>query len=300
MNSHKSLSQRLRDFTWRGPAGPRLALASAIIVVGLILLIGAALLGFNRGLAERNQQILVDAQEHYDKGVAHLDAGRAGLAEAEFEMVLRLDPANAEAQAQLQVLRQQQTALPTPAPLPTGLPTAPAPPMPTVDLELLTLDAMLDQAQAAVQSGAWLTATALLNELSALAPDHRPDDVAALRFETIYQQGLALVEAERFEEALRAFDQALALQPDAINAQEQRELAALYANARGAWGADWAEVVDNLTAGVERRPDYLDAAERLGSAQLTWADRPGRRWTLVSGRGALRRRPGLAASQRNR
>lgn len=73
------------------------------LFVGCVLLgvLSAGLLGAYDGLKERavlNQQ---SAEEHYQRGLAHLNAGQYELAVAEFDVALRLDPSHAEAARRL-------------------------------------------------------------------------------------------------------------------------------------------------------------------------------------------------------
>ena len=86
------------------------------------------------------------------------------------------------------------------------------------------------------------------------------------------QQGLALVADERYEEALRALDQALALDPDAAEVKAERELVSLYVDALGLWRLDWAHVVQDLETIKQQRPAFLDVGQRLALANDAWGD----------------------------
>lgn len=260
------LWQKWRDLTWKGPPPRWLTIWAVALVLGLGVLVGAGLLGLRQGLMDRGVQHRAEVEDHYEKGLAYLQAGQLGLARAELEKVLELDPDNGPARRQLQALESMLA----PTPLPTE---APAPsPTPTANTRLLAVEALYAQAQEAIASHQWLTATALLDQLTLLAPDYQVEDVQELRYQAAYQRGLELVAERHLEEALRAFDEALAVRPDDTAAQEQRELAALYADALGAWGAGWSQAVQALQAIYQRQPNYQDVAQRLVEAQTAWGD----------------------------
>ena len=137
---------------------------------------------------------------------------------------------------------------------------------------VLATDELFSQAQAAFDLKQWEIAVELLDRLAGLDPKYRSDDVQALRFDALRQQGLALVAEERYEEALRALDQALAVDPDATEVKAERELISLYVDALGLWRLDWTRVVQDLEAIKQQRPAFLDVSQRLALANDAWGD----------------------------
>jgi TolB protein len=136
----------------------------------------------------------------------------------------------------------------------------------------LATDELLAQARTAFDQKQWEKAVEALDRLAGLDPAYRSDEVEALRFDAWRQHGLALVNDERFEEALRAFDQALAIDPNADDVKKERELIALYVDALGLWRLDWSRVVQDLEAIQQQRPTFLDVGQRLASANDAWGD----------------------------
>ncbi len=270
-----SLLRRWRDLTWRGPSLRWLVVFAFVLVGGLTALLVAGLLGVNQGLAERQAATRARIEQHYNNGLVHLQAGRTELAAVEFQHVLQLDPQNAAARAQLDLLLTPEptaTAAPADVAQPILVPPDSSPATPTTSPQAM----LFAQAQQAVDRGEFTLGVALLEELVQLDPEYRKPDVDSLRFTLHYERGLKLVQEGSVEQALRAFDEALALRPDDPNANQQRDLAALYADALGAWRIDWDRSVRLLQTIYERRPDYLDVAERLVTAQIKWGDALGR------------------------
>jgi tetratricopeptide (TPR) repeat protein len=241
------------------------------IMVGLAAMVTAGVLGLRQGQADRAVALQARAAAAYQQGVAYLDAGEVALAAQQFQTVLSMDPGNREALQQLQALQALPTATPTPSPLLEPVLVAPdtdeggdSGPSPQ---ELL-----FAQAEQAVQNTQWSLAAGLLDQLVALDSTYRPDEVEALRFDLAYGQGMELVGQGHYEQSLRAFDQALDLRPGDVQAKRQRDLAALYVSALGAWRVDWPRVVSSLETILTREPGYQDVSRRLALAQEGWAD----------------------------
>lgn len=267
----KSPLRRWRDFTWRGPSLGWLAAFALVFVLGLVALFAAGLLGARQGLAERHRQATVQAGQFYEQGLAFAQAGQLEQAAQAFEQALRLNPDNQDARQQLQALQTPVAVEVTPPTSVQPILVAPssADGQPTVSaVEFLFL-----QAEQAVQNGQWTLATGLIEQLASIDPQYRKADLDGLRFQLALQQGLKLAAEGRMEEAVRAFDQALTYRPDDAEAQTQRQLAALYANALGAWRVDWPTAVKNLEAVIDLDPNYLDVANRLVEAYERWGDR---------------------------
>ncbi len=271
--SSPSPRRRWRDVTWRGPNSRSLALASLLTIVALAGLLIAALAGFDRGIADRQAAAAAEVNRRLAAGVEQMQAGNTELAVAQFQQVLQLDPSNAEANRYLQELQSQARPEPTPSVAPLLLvPPEEATPLPTLPPVVLATSSLFQQAETAMKAKNWVEAILLLNQLTALDPAYEPDAVRALRFSAYAQQGQAFVGEERYEEALRSFDQALVIRPDDEEVKTTRELIALYVEALGRWRLDWPGVIRNLQAIQERQPGFLDVNKRLRAAYEAWGD----------------------------
>jgi tetratricopeptide (TPR) repeat protein len=265
--------RRIRDATWRGPSSRWLALTSLLFILALAGLLAAALAGFSRGLADREAAAEAQISQRLAAGVEQMQAGNAELAVVEFQRVLQLDPGNAAANSYLQSLQASATPEPTPSVAPLLLvPPEGTTPLPTLPAVVLPTDSLFEQAQAALDGKDWPEAIALLNQLTALDGTYQPEQVRAMRFDAYAQQGQAFVSEERYEEALRSFDQALVVRPDDQETKTTRELIALYVDALGRWRLDWPGVIRNLQTIQERQPGFLDVNRRLRVAYEAWGD----------------------------
>ncbi len=262
-----------RDHTWRGPSSRWLAVASLVIILALVGLLAAAIAGFGRGLADRQASVAAEIDRRLMLGIQLMEAGNLEEAAAEFQQVLQIDPAHSEARGYLEGMQPEPTPEPTPSVAPLLLvPPEGATPLPTVPVIALPTDNLFGQAQEALDGKDWPGAIALLNQLTALDPTYQPEQVRAMRFSAYTQQGQAFIGQERFEEALRSFDQALVIRPDDEEVKTTRELIALYVDALGRWRLDWPGVIRNLQAIQERQPGFLDVDPRVRAAYEAWGD----------------------------
>ena len=268
-----SIFRRLRDFIWRGPSSRLLVGIAAVVILVLFGLLAAGVAGLSQGVSDQRAAARAQVEEHLNSGLALLQSGQGELAAAEFEQVLKLDPGNTQAQQGLQSL--QTPATPTSAasvaPLLLVPPDEAAPTATPIPVVLAT-DELYSQAQVAFDQKQWEQAVETLDRLVGLDPNYRSEDVQAMRFDALRQQGLALVADERYEEALRALDQALALDPEAAEVKAERELISLYVDALGLWRLDWARVVQDLETIKQQRPAFLDVGQRLALANDAWGD----------------------------
>ncbi len=262
-----------RHRTWRGPGARWLAAASLLIILALVGLVAAAVVGFSQGLAARQQAIQAEIDQRLSAGIEQLQTGRSEQAAAEFQRVLQLDPANSVAQSHLQEMQAAATPQPTASVAPLLLvPPEGTTPMPTLEAVVLPTDSLFEQAEAALANKDWPQAIVLLNQLTALDAAYQPEQVRALRFSAYAEQGSAFINEERFEEALRSFDQALVIRPNDAEIKTTRELIALYVEALGRWRLDWPGVISNLQAIETRQPGFLDVNRRLRAAYEAWGD----------------------------
>ncbi len=256
---------RLRPFKtrprWRGPRWPLLIVWALALILGFSLLVGATVLGIVQGMQESAHMRRQSAQFHYEQGIRYLRAGQKQLALAEFQEALRLNPQHLEAQRQILVL-----LLPTPTPIPTPTPR----PTPTInpDLPLVTL---LDMARQELEAGQWQRAYSRLEQLHLVAPEFQPDEVKALLYEAAYREGLELVEEDRLEEALRAFDRALQWKPNDPKALRQRDLTAAYILGVSYFYADWDSAIAIFEGLYREAPEYKDVRSRFVEALIEGA-----------------------------
>jgi tetratricopeptide (TPR) repeat protein len=145
-------------------------------------------------------------------------------------------------------------------PTPTMHPTA----TPTQGERIAGLRPELDQAW---QAEDWQRALEVLEQIQATDPSH--EGLQQGFFTAHLLRGLELVEANRLEEAIAHFEQALAIRPDDLTAQGQRQAALGYlAGMKSYRQADWDGAVEELTAVYNMAPNYKEASSWLYSAYL--------------------------------
>ncbi len=260
--SHRQNRDRRARNRWRGPRWHLLLALSLMLVVALSLVVGSTVLGIMHGMQESAAMRRQSAQFHYEKGLKYLQAGQKDLALAEFQEALRLNPGHLEAQRRVIML-----LLPTPTPIPTPTPL----PLPTVNPEEPLLQ-VLEAARADLAAKRWQQAYTRLEQLHLLAPDFRPEEVKDLLYQAAYQEGLELLQEDRMEEALRAFDRALRWRPDDKEALLQRDLAAAYILGISYFYADWDSAIAIFEGLYRRAPDYRDVRSRYIDALENGAD----------------------------
>ncbi|MBM3190795.1 MAG: zinc-ribbon domain-containing protein, partial [Chloroflexi bacterium] len=238
----------------RGCTQSLIVLTVALIVV--LAIIGVGVLAVYYGLADRAKVEQQVAEDHYGKGLAHLDRGELELAVAEFELVLQLAPKHQAAQDRLREARQALEAQPTATPM----------------LLEETKAARFEELRQAHAAGDWDAVLEAADRLLALDSAYRRDDVNRMLFDAFYQSGQELLAQDRMKEAVGRFDYALALQPDNVQLAHARKLASLYMAGMGYWGADWARAIEQLSALYTLAPDYRDVRQRVYDAHLIYGD----------------------------
>ncbi|MBC8248974.1 MAG: PD40 domain-containing protein [Anaerolineales bacterium] len=220
----------------------------------VVLVIGT--LGVYHGLQERDRLTQETAEEHYAAGLAHLENGGYELAVAELELTLRLVPGYRNAEEKLSEAKARLEVQATP----------------TFEVQKKVAADLFSQAQTFYDEGKWDDVVITLERLRALDPDYEPEAVEELLFATYYDQGLALINEGRLEEALRSLDKALELEPAQEEVLEQRKLAALYLTAISYWGADWDKAITNFYELYSIEHDYMDVKQRLYDAYMSNGD----------------------------
>ena len=260
---------RLVKRRWTGPSWRWLAVYGVVFTLGLITVLGAGFLGVRAGFVQRAADQATAVALHYQRGIDHLNAGETALANAELQMVLRLQPSHAQA---LSALTRLRTLAVTPPPTATAAATALATPTPVQAATVDARETVLAEAQTYYDQRNWDGAAASLERLQALDSNYESDTVANLLYKSYFNQGLALVGSGRMEEGIRKFERALMVRPDDAQAQEQKDLATRYLQALGYWQANWQKAVAAFRELYTIRPDYLDVETRLTGATIAYAD----------------------------
>ena len=228
------------------------------LFIGCILMsvLGVGMAGVYGGLKERAVLASQDAEEHYNRGLAHLEEGDYNLAEAEFKEALRLAPDYWEAADKLREVRAQIAAIATP----------------TSETRNEAVDLIYQQAQELYSQQNWIETALKLEQLQDLDPYYERENVTAMLFSSYYSMALDLVDKDRLEEALRSFDEALEVKPGDPEALVQRELTSLYLTGLDYWEADWIRAVESFLAIYQIDPEYKDVKQRLYDAYLNHGD----------------------------
>jgi TolB protein len=228
------------------------------LFIGCILMsvLGVGMAGLYGGLKERAVLAHQEAEEHYNRGLAHLEEGDYNLAEAEFREALRLAPDYWEAADKLREVRAQVAAMATP----------------TSETRNEATDLIYQQAQELYSQQNWIETTLKLEQLRGLDPYYERENVTEMLFSSYYNMALDLVDKDRLEEALRSFDGALEVKPGDPEALMQRELTSLYLTGLDYWEADWVRAVESFLAIYQIEPEYKDVKQRLYEAYLNHGD----------------------------
>jgi tetratricopeptide (TPR) repeat protein len=209
-----------------------------------------------QGLQEQASLKQAEAEMHYQRGQEHLSNNSLDLAIAEFEMALSLDPRLLEAREALRRTREIVQAQPTA----------------TSETRTAAAASILEEAEAQVDEEKWFEATQTLAQIRDLDPNYQVERVAELLFTANYQLGLQLVTPDRVDDALLAFDRALAERPDDPEVAVEQAKAALYVEGKAAEEEDWETAIKAFRQLYEDTPDYLDVEKRLLQAYELLAD----------------------------
>lgn len=260
---------RLVKRRWQGPSWRWLIVYGIVLTLGLVGVLGAGVSGVRAGLIQRSIERATAVATHYARGIEHMNAGELALARAEWQMVLSLEPNHPEAE---QALARLQSMTATPAPTATAIsttaPTETPVPAATPDLR----NRLLTEAQGLYDQRGWVEASLRLERLQTLDPNYEAVTVANLLYKSYFNQGEALVDANRLEEGIRQFERALVVRPRDAQAQEQKDLATRYLQALGYWQANWQKAAAAFNDLYQLRPDYLDVETRLAGATIAHAD----------------------------
>ena len=237
--------QRPRIWLWTLVA----ALAVVLMVVYVVIL-GA--LGIYDGLKDRARQSQQSAKEHYELGLAYLEAQDYELAIGEFEEALRQDSSLQEAERWLQeakeLVRRQVT--------------------PTSETRQDAVRLLYTQAIDFYEKGDLEQALGVLDELYGLDTEYQRENVETMLTTAHYQLGQNAVRADQLEDAASHFEALLVFDPENKDAQDQLNLLNLYMAALNNWEQDWPATIQALKGLYTLAPEYKDVRFRLRDAYL--------------------------------
>ncbi len=239
---------------------PRVWLWSLVAALAVVFLLAYVLvlggLGVYDGLKDRTLENRQIAREHYELGLAHLEAKDYELAVAEFELALRHDAGLREARSRLleakELARSQVT--------------------PTSETRRDAAELLYRQAVAHYEGGTLVQAVAVLEELRGLDADFERENVGTMLVTAHYQLGLNAVRQDRMDDAADHFEAVLALDPEHKEAQDELNLLNLYTAALSNWDEDWSATIQALKGLYALAPDYKDVQMRLHDAYTLRAD----------------------------
>lgn len=244
------------------PLGQRARVFLLVLAGFLGLLLISSVIGIYTGARQGriDQTATVDAvaDDHYQEGLSHLDAGEYTQAIREFERALEIKPGHPLASQGLAEAQARLAALPTP----------------TIETTTDVAGELFQEGKTAYEEQNWDLAIQILSQLRAFAPDYDRETVEDMLFESLYNQGMALLNEDppRFEEGIFYLDQAQEIGPLSEEAILQRELANRYMTALGYWGVDWKRCIERLGDLYELAPGYHDVFTRLYRAHVMYGD----------------------------
>lgn len=231
-------------------------IAAFIVVLLVVYVLVLAGKGIYDGMRDRALESQQFAQEHYELGLEQLDKGEYELAIAEFELALRHDASLVDAQERLQEAKEMVQAQGTP----------------TSETRQDAARLLYLQAVTLYEEGQLDQTVEVLDELRGLDADYQRDNVETMLSKAHYQLGLNAVTENRLEDAISHFEAVLAIVPGDKDAQDQLNLADLYAAALSNWDRDWSATIQALKGLYALAPDYIDVEARLRDAYVLRAD----------------------------
>jgi TolB protein len=262
-------------------------------IIGALTILAVSILIFSVVLGVRAGQQQVEVQRRQQIGVALQRAtdfqaeGNLQAALDEYQKILILDSTNDIAQQGIRNLLALASNVESMTPeLPTlDEPTPITPPITSsLDNPLATsvaatatpasvADEIWENAQRAARAGRWQVALNNLLQLQQTAPTYNPTEVQDMIFSAYVNLAMEKDNVDNLEEAMAFYDKALALRPDARDAQRERDLIAQYLDVLAYTGVDFPILIRRLQAIYALDPDYRDVEERLHKAHVSYADR---------------------------
>ncbi len=270
----------MRNLSIRFPAWA-LWLCAAITLLAGALLIFAIVLGVQAGQQQieikRRQQIGLTLQ----RGIEYHSAGNLVAAQNAYEAVLVLDASNSAALQGLAHLRQigilTSTAALTssvvaPVLLATASPVAVASPALPTPLPPADTAELMQQAEAAYAAGRWSEVITQLQKIQQLSAAYATARVDELLFTAYINLATEKDNQDKLEEALTLYDQALALQPNATEIRQERQLIAEYLEVITYAGVNWELTTALLRTIYAEEPYYRDIKQRFQEALVAFGE----------------------------
>lgn len=272
----------MRNLTLRFPTWA-LWLCAAITFLAGVLLLLTLVLGVRAGQQQleikRRQQVGLSLQ----RALEYHAAGEMDAAQSAYEEVLILDPSNDAALEGLAHIRQlgamptngvtnEESNAPGPASITLTLPaavTVTVQPMPSPEADVAQL---LQQAEATYAAGRWGETLNLLLEIRRFDAAYATERIDTLLFDVYINLAMEKDNQNKLEEALAFYDEALALQPNALEIREERQLIAEYLEVVTYSGVDWERSTALLRTLYGQEPDYRDIKERFHAALLAYGE----------------------------
>jgi tetratricopeptide (TPR) repeat protein len=239
-------------FTWRR------VLSGCLVAFACFALIyaGVGLLAVREGLEERTLLAQTESQAHFEKGQDHMESNAIELAIAEFERALSLNP---NFPAARQALREAQRI-------------AQDQPTPTSQARSAAATDLLVKAEAQIEQQSWDEAVETLSQVRDLDPEYQADHVSELLYTANYQLGLELKDSDQLEDALAAFENALAERPGNPQVLSEQDNTLLYIDGLALESIDIQRAIEIFSQLYRQDANYLDVKERLSSAYETHGD----------------------------
>ncbi len=229
--------------------------------LGILLCIGLmygsiGIFAAYRGLQEQVSEKQTEAQDHFERGQEHLTNNSLDLAIAEFEMALSLNPALLEAREALREARRLAQAKPTP----------------TSETRSAAAASIIEKAETEIEEKKWLEAAETLAQIRDLDPNFQAERVSELLYTANFELGQQLTTPDNIDEALAAFERALAERPDDPEATVEQAKAALYVQGKAAVDTDKARAIKAFDQLYREDAEYLDVETQLLQAYEAYGD----------------------------
>jgi TolB protein len=276
-DAHPDASARLPGWL-KWLIGAVTVLAGGILILALVLGVRA---GQQQLEIQNRQQIGIQLQRALD----HRAAGDVEGALEAYRRVLLLDPGNSVAADGIEALMGD-------SPVDDGLvddgladdgavaesadaaaPAVSAPP--SVPATTPTDDPLTTQwniAQEAYDAGRWKEAVDQLRKIRAIDSDYRVDYLTAMLYNSYFNLAVESDRINRSEEALNYLEQAMALQPNANEARQLRDVVSTYLEVLSLDESDLEQMVDSLQRLYELDSGYRDVRERLQRSHMQYGD----------------------------
>ncbi|MBN1429276.1 MAG: hypothetical protein JXB07_12955 [Anaerolineae bacterium] len=229
-----------------------------IVAVGLAAA-GGAIAGQNDLKVRATQTATAEIGVQFTQGMQDMELGKYSLAVERFRWVLRVAP---DYPGAAEGLAQAETALSqASAPIETLVPSSNQNP-----------DELFVEAKQYYDAGEWGNAISRFQNLQAIAPTYREDEVKEMLYRALVTLGLQYVRGDRLQEGLSYLDQASTIRPLDDQAEGERHWAKLYITGRTYCDLNWSIAIDNFRAIYDVLPSYRDVKDQLWDAYVKYGD----------------------------